>query len=308
MADTVYEVRDARFEALINRANPLERLWTGAVWCEGPVWSPAWQSLVWSDIPNDRRLRLDTVTGTVGEIAAGLGRYTNGSTLDREGRIVACQHGTRSVTRLEHDGSMTIIADQYEGKRLNSPNDVVVKSDGTVWFTDPHYGIVSNHEGFQAPLEQDGQHVYRVDLDGSITRVADDFACPNGLAFSRDETVLYVSDTGATHFESGEHHIRRFSVNADNTLAGGSVFAECEAGLFDGFRMDVQDALWTSAYDGVHCYTPEGALIGKVLVPEKVANVCFGGPDLSRLYITASSSLYAIDLAVAGHWTGPVAG
>ena len=300
-----FEVRDARFEACIDRSATLQRIWTGGTWTEGPVWSPAWQSLVWSDIPNDRRLRWDALTGAVGDMRSGLGCYTNGSTLDGQGRIVACEHGTRSVTRLEHDGSVTVLASRYLGLRLNSPNDVVVATDGSVWFTDPHYGIISDHEGFEAPMEQDGQQVYRLDPAGHLHRMTDDFACPNGLAFSPDERLLYVSDTGATHFETGERHIRRFAVGADGSLSDGVVFAVCENGLFDGFRLDAEGRLWTSAHDGVHCYAPDGTLIGKVLVPEKVSNCCFGGPDLRRLFITASSSVYAIDVTVRGFWTGP---
>ncbi|MEM6383395.1 MAG: SMP-30/gluconolactonase/LRE family protein [Pseudomonadota bacterium] len=306
MSHDIYEVRDPRFEACINRDAPLEKLWTGAVWSEGPVYSPAWRSVIWSDIPNDRRLRYCELTGSVGEIRKGQDAYTNGSTLDRQGRIVACEHGTRSITRVEHDGSITTLADQYDGKKLNSPNDVVVKSDDSVWFTDPFYGIISNHEGFEAPMEQDGRHVYRIDPSGEVTRVANDFTCPNGIAFSPDESELFIVDTGATHFESGEHHMRRFKVSEDGmSLSSGEVFAECEAGLFDGFRFDTDSRIWTSAFDGVHCFEPDGTLIGKIKVPEKTANVVFGGPNLARLYITSSTSLYAVDLSVTGFWTGP---
>ncbi|HET8728720.1 MAG TPA: SMP-30/gluconolactonase/LRE family protein [Alphaproteobacteria bacterium] len=296
-----YEVRDDRFRRSIKLDEPIERIWTGGNWTEGPVYVPAFRCLIWSDIPNDRRLRWDELTGAVGDIRSGLGCYTNGSTLDREGRIVACEHGTRSVTRLEHDGRVTVLADRFEGKRFNSPNDVVVRSDGSIWFTDPAYGIESDYEGFAAEPELDGEHVYRLDpATGACSRVADDFACPNGLAFSLDERTLYIADSGGTRYSSGEHHIRRFDVAEDGTLSGGDVFAECENGFFDGFRLDNQGRIWTSAADGVHCYHPDGTLLGKVFVAEKVSNVCFGGPKLNRLFITASSSVYAVRMPVTG--------
>ncbi|MEM7636302.1 MAG: SMP-30/gluconolactonase/LRE family protein [Pseudomonadota bacterium] len=301
MKNDNYEVRDDRFRRSIKTDEPIERIWTGGRWTEGPVYSPAFRCLLWSDIPNDRRLRWDELSGSVGDIRSGLGCYTNGSTLDREGRIVACEHGTRSVTRVEHDGSVTTLASHYQGKRFNSPNDVVVRSDGTIWFTDPAYGIESDYEGFQAEPELDGEHVYRLDpASGDCTRVADDFVCPNGLAFSLDEQTLYIADSGATRYPSGEHHIRAFTVAGDGSLSGGEVFAECESGVFDGFRFDNQGRIWTSAGDGVHCYHPDGTLLGKVFIPETVSNLCFGGPKLNRLFITASSSVYTVLLATTG--------
>ncbi len=296
-----YEIRDTRFSRSVKLAEPVERIWTGGKWTEGPVYSPAYRCLIWSDIPNDRRLRWDELTGSIADMRSGLGCYTNGSTLDREGRVVACEHGTRSVTRIEHDGSVTALASHFQGKRFNSPNDVVVRSDGTVWFTDPAYGIESNYEGFQAEPELDGEHVYRLDpTTGEITQVTTDFACPNGLAFSLDEQTLYIADSGGTRYPSGEHHIRRFAVNADGSLSGGEVFAECEAGVFDGFRLDTQGRIWSSAEDGVHCYDPDGTLLGKIFVPEVVSNVCFGGPKRNRLFITASTSVYAVLLPTTG--------
>jgi gluconolactonase len=296
-----YEIRDERFKHSVKLAEPIEQIWTGGRWTEGPVYSAAYRSLLWSDIPNDRRLRWDELTGAVGEFKAGAGRYTNGTTLDREGRIIACEHGTRSVTRLEHDGSITTLVSEYDGKRFNSPNDCVVKSDGTIWFTDPAYGIRTDYEGYQSALEQDGEHVYCLNpVDGSCIRVADDFACPNGLAFSPEEGELYISDTGGSHHPSGERHIRKFVVASDNRLSGGEVFAECESGFFDGFRLDNQGRIWSSAGDGVHCYHPDGTLIGKIFVPESVSNVCFGGPKYNRLFITASASVYTVLLASTG--------
>ena len=295
-----YEIRDIRFRRSVKLDEPVVRLWTGGRWTEGPVYSPAWRSLIWSEIPGDRRLRWDELSGEVHDIRSGLGCYTNGSTLDRQGRIVACEHGTRSVTRLEHDGSVTTLAEAYDGKRLNSPNDVIVSSDGAIWFTDPAYGIESDYEGFQAEPEQDGEHVYRIATDGRLSRVAEDFGCPNGLAFSPDERTLYIADSGATRYKGGARHIRAFEVSEKGTLSGGAVFAECEAGVFDGFRLDTQGRIWTSAADGVHCYHPDGTLLGKVFVPEEVSNLCFGGPKLNRLFITASTSLYAVWLASTG--------
>lgn len=301
MSEADYEVRDERFQRLVKPIEDVERLWTGGRWTEGPVYVPAYRSLIWSDIPNDRRLRWDECTGAVGEIRAGQGAYVNGSTLDRCGRVLCCEHGTRSVTRVEHDGSITVLADRFEGRRFNSPNDVVVTSDGSIWFTDPAYGIESDYEGFRAEEEIGGQHVYRVDgATGAIARVADDFTCPNGLAFSLDERRLYIADSGATRYPGGPRHIRVFDVSGDGRLSGGGVFAECEAGVFDGFRLDDCGRIWTSAGDGVHCYDPDGGLLGKVLVPEKVANLCFGGPKRNRLFITATRSVYTVLLASSG--------
>ena len=296
-----YEIRDDRFKRGIKLDEPIDRIWTGGKWTEGPVYSAAFRCLIWSDIPNDRRLRWDELTGSVADIRSGLGCYTNGSTLDREGRVVACEHGTRSVTRIEHDGSVTILASHFEGKRFNSPNDVVVRSDGSIWFSDPAYGIESDYEGFQAEPELDGEHVYRLDPgSGDITQVTADFACPNGLAFSLDEQTLYIADSGGTRYASGEHHIRAFSVGEDGTLSGGKVFAECEAGVFDGFRFDTKGRIWTSAKDGVHCYHPDGTLLGKIFIPEEVSNVCFGGPKRNRLFVTASTSVYSVLLPTTG--------
>lgn len=301
MSESIFEVLDERFRRSVKQGEPLERIWGEGRWTEGPVYVPAFRCVIWSDIPNDRRLRWDEVTGAVGVLQGDKGRYTNGSTLDRQGRVVACEHGTRSVTRVEHDGSITVLAERYQGKRFNSPNDVVVRSDDSIWFTDPAYGIESDYEGFMAEPEQDGEHVYRIDgASGAITRVADDFTCPNGLAFSLDEQTLYIADSGGTRYPSGEHHIRQFSVTADGRLTDGRLFAECTNGVFDGFRLDSKGRLWSSAADGVHCYDPDGTLIGKLLVPEVVSNVCFGGAKRNLMFITASSSLYRVRLASSG--------
>ena len=299
MAATDYEVLDERFGRLIVTPAQVEKLFTGCRWAEGPAYVAAGRYLIWSDIPNDRQLRWDETTGTVGVFRHPAG-YTNGNTVDRQGRLVSCEHGGRRVSRTEIDGTVTTIADRYDGKRLNSPNDVVVKSDGSVWFTDPAYGIESDYEGHRAESEIGACHVYRADpATGALTIVADDFMRPNGIAFSPDERTLYVSDTGATHGKDGPRHIRMFDVAGD-TLRGGAVFATCTAGFFDGFRVDEAGRIWTSAGDGVHCYDPDGTLLGKVLVPEQVANVEFGGFKRNRLFICGTTSLYSIMLAVNG--------
>jgi gluconolactonase len=300
MSASDYEVRDEEFRRLVRFSARVERLHDGCRWAEGPVYFPAHRTLIWSDIPNDRMLRYDEVSGRVAEFRSPA-NYANGNTVDREGRLVTCEQGTRRVVRTEHDGSITVLADRYEGKRFNSPNDVVVRSDGSIWFTDPTYGIDSNYEGIQAEPELDGSHVYRVDPQtGRVTRVADDFVKPNGLAFSPDERWLYIADTGASHVTNGPRHVRRFSVGADDRLSGGEVFAKLEDGAFDGFRIDEAGRIWTSAGTAVHCYAPDGRLIGRILIGETVANVVFGGPKRNRLYVCATTSLYSVLLAVNG--------
>ena len=300
MAAADYEMIDERFGACVRESAGVDRLFEDGRWCEGPAWFPAGRYLVWSDIPNDRMLRWDETTGAVGVFRTP-SRYSNGNTIDRQGRLVSCEHGARQVTRTEHDGSITVLADRHEGKRLNSPNDVVVKSDDSIWFTDPAYGIESDYEGHRSQMELDGCHVFRVDpATGDIRIVSDDFQRPNGIAFSPDERLLYVSDTGATHAPDGPRHIRRFTVNSDSTISGGEVFATSTAGLFDGFRLDVEGRVWASAADGVHVFDPDGTLIGKVLVPEVVANVEFGGPKRNHLFICGTTSLYTVKVMTNG--------
>jgi gluconolactonase len=297
---TGYEVIDERFaDCFVGNAR-VERLWSGGRWCEGPAWFAAGRYLVWSDIPNNRMMRFDETDGSV-SVFRQPADNSNGNTVDYQGRLVTCHHLSRRVTRTEHDGSITIIADRFEEKRFNSPNDAVVKSDGSIWFTDPSYGILSDYEGMTAEPEIDGCHVYRVDpATGEVRRVADDFVKPNGLAFSVDEKTLYIADTGASHDPKGPRHIRKFAVGADGSLSGGEVFATCDNGLFDGFRVDRAGRIWSSAGDGVHCFDPDGTLIGKVRVPEVVANVTFGGPKLNRLFICGTTSLYSVLLPVNG--------
>jgi gluconolactonase len=249
-------------------------------------------------------LRYDEVNDVVGVFRHG-SNYANGNAVDQQGRLLTCEHLTRRVSRTEHDGRITVLADRWQGKRLNSPNDLVVRSDGSVWFTDPSYGILSDYEGARAESEIGACHVYRLDAStGAVEAVAQDFVKPNGLAFSPDESVLYVSDTGASP-GPGPRHIRRFTVSANGASLvqadyEESVFATCQNGVFDGFRLDEDGRLWCSAADGVHVYNPNGCLIGKVRIPERVANVCFGGAKRNRLFICATSSLYSLYVKVKG--------
>ena len=236
---TGYEIIESGFAGCILGTAHVERLWTGGRWCEGPAWFGGGRYLVWSDIPNDRLLRYDDTDGSV-SVFRTPARNSNGNTTDRQGRLVTCEHLARRVTRTEHDGSLTVLADRFDGRSFNSPNDVVVRSDGSIWFTDPDYGILMDYEGKRAPSEIGACHVYRIDPgSGAVTMVADDYVKPNGIAFSPDESHLYVADTGRTHDPDGPAHIRRHKVTSDgNGLTGGGVIAECDAGLFDGFRMD----------------------------------------------------------------------
>lgn len=296
MLTEAFEVIDKRFTRYAMPNVHMETLYSGTRWAEGPAYFAAGKYLIWSDIPNDRLLRYDETDGSVSTFQQPC-RNHNGHTVDREGRLVACEHRGRCVSRIEFDGSVTILADRFEGKRLNSPNDVIVKSDGSIWFTDPTYGIDSEYEGDKAEAEIDGSFVFRIDPQTrEVTAVITDMVKPNGLAFSPDESLLYVADTGATHVEDGPQHIKTFAVKDTGTVSGGDVFATSGVGLFDGFRVDVHGNIWTSAGDGVHCYTPEGDLIGKILTGEVVANVEFGGIKRNRLFICATTTLRAVYL------------
>ena len=298
---TGFVTLDRRFEACFAGHVRVERLWTGARWAEGPAWFAAGRYLVFSDIPNDRMMRFDETDGSVSVFRAPAFN-SNGNSVDALGRLVSCEHRARRVTRTELDGSVTVLADRFQGRRFNSPNDVVVKSDGSVWFTDPDYGIMSDYEGEKAEGEIGACNVYRIDpSSGAVDAVATDFVKPNGITFSPDEKHLYVADTGGSHVEGGPRHIRRLEVRADGRSLGASrVFAECQAGLFDGFRADVEGRIWTSTGEGVHCYLPDGTLAGKILVPELVANVEFGGPRRNRLFICGTTSLYSVFLTTTG--------
>jgi gluconolactonase len=290
-----FEIVDKRFMACVLFNVRAEKLFTGCRWAEGPAWFGGGRYLIWSDIPNDRMLRFDECDGRV-SVFRQPSLNSNGNTVDREGRLVSAEHRGRRISRTEHEGRIITLADRWQGKRLNSPNDLVVKSDGSVWFTDPSYGIDWEYEGERAESEIGACHVYRIDpASGEVAVAADDFEKPNGIAFSPDESRLYVVDTGISHREDGPRHIRVFEIDADGrTLRGGEVFASCEAGVFDGLRVDTEGRVWTSTAEGVHCYLPSGDLIGKIRIPEVVANCTFGGAKKNRLFICGTTSLYSI--------------
>ncbi|WP_416424280.1 SMP-30/gluconolactonase/LRE family protein [Pseudomonas sp. App30] len=299
MIEDIYEYANPRFRSLTLPNTQLERLYDGCRWAEGPVWFNDGGYLLWSDIPNQRILRWTPEQGV--SVYRAASNFANGNTRDQQGRLVTCEHGTRRVTRTEPDGSITVLADAFNGKRLNSPNDVVVHRDGGVWFTDPTYGILSDYEGYQAEPEQAGRNVYRIDPhSGEVVCVADDFVQPNGLAFAPDGKTLYIADSARTHDPAAPHHIRAMEVVDGRWLGKSRVLAQIEPGIPDGLRVDVQGNIWTSAGDGIQCFDAQGTLLGKILLPEKVANLTFGGPRRNRLFITANTSLYLIHVAVAG--------
>ncbi len=297
---SIYEIHDERFRQMFVSSAGLDELYSDCRWAEGPVWFSDMNCLLWSDIPNQRILRW-VPEGSV-SVFRQPSNFANGNTRDREGRLVSCEHGGRRVTRTEVDGSITVLADSYQGKKLNAPNDVIVRSDGTIWFTDPTYGILADYEGYKADPEQPTRNIYRLDpKSGELTAVITDFVQPNGLAFSPDETKLFVADSAYSHDEKAPRHIRVFDVVDDGKrVTGGNIFCTIDNGLPDGFRFDTDGNLWTSAGDGVHCFSPEGQLLGKIKTPQTVANVTFGGPRRNRLFIAATKSLYAVYLTVTG--------
>lgn len=295
------DIHDERFRGLIHGEARIDTLWTGGRWCEGPAYLPASRTLVWSDIPNDRLMRWDECSGTVVAFEQPC-RHQNGHAVDRLGRLIACEHLGRCVSRTEPDGSRTILADRFEGRRLNSPNDVAVKSDGSVWFTDPSYGIDSDYEGDAAPSEIGARNVYRIDpASGAVTLVVDDLVQPNGIGFSPDERLLYVSDTGRSHQPDRPRLIRAYPVAPDGaSVHDGHDLAVGEDGAFDGFRVDTAGNVWTSAGRGVSVYAPDGTLLGRIRLPEAVANVEFGGRKRNRLFICATSSVHALYVNARG--------
>lgn len=275
----------------------LERLYTGATWSEGPAWIAETGRVRWSDIPNDRILEFDTATGETAVFRDGA-EYTNGRTIDREGRVVQCSHGRRAVEIEGPEGPVTLV-DRWAGMRFNSPNDVVVHSDGSIWFTDPPYGIdASGREGHPGEQEYDGCFVFRLDPStGAVEPVITALVHPNGLAFSPDESVLYVSDTGDGAQRIAAYDVAADGISVEHGDTPGRTFAATAVPASDGFRIDVDGNVWSSAGDGVEVFDPTGATILRIPVPERTANVCFGGEDGMTLYITASSSLYRIRTA-----------
>ena len=297
--DPAVRVLDPRFDRCRLHNAAVERLTTGYRWVEGPVWFGDHRCLVWSDIPGNRMLRWDEATGVVTPFRSPAD-FANGHTRDRQGRLVSCEHLTRRVTRTEYDGSITVLVDQFDGKPLNAPNDVVVASDGSVWFTDPGYGILSDYEGRRAALELPTA-VYRLDPErGDAEPVVQDLERPNGLCFAPGESRLYVVDSGS---EPPSIHI--YDVT-EGRVGAGRRFADMSPGSSDGIRCDTQGNLWASAggggdgYDGVHVFAPDGTLIGQILLPEACANLCFGGVAGNRLFMAASRSIYALYVNATG--------
>jgi gluconolactonase len=290
-----FEIVDRRFARYLLANGPLETLATGFRWIEGLVWMADARCLLFQDLPNDRTMRW--IDGAGVSVYRSPSRYANGQTRDRQGRLVACSHLDRCLYRTELDGAVTTLVDAHAGKRLNAPNDVVVKSDGTIWFTDPLYGISNDFEGERQVSEQPPA-LYRFDpASGDIRVMASDFAGPNGLAFSPDESRLYVAETGDQTRDDPVQMIRVFDVADDGVaLSGGGVFHRVDPGYCDGMRIDEDGNLWASAADGIHCIGPDGDLLGKILVPQRVASLCFGDRHASRLFIGASHTLYAINL------------
>ncbi len=301
------EVLDPRFAAVGATAGALEQLCTGAVWSEGPVWMHEDDSVLWSDIPNNRMLRWNARDGmTVWREPAA---FTNGHAREADGSLLHCSHGQRAIVRTRFASGLQagideILVDRFQGRRLNSPNDIVVKSDGTIWFTDPPYGILSDREGHAAPSELGKHYVFRFDPRHGVLRIVSDFVeDPNGLAFSPDESLLYVSDTSAARYGDGgggNHQIVAFDVIDGQDLARPRLFAVVRPGLADGFRVDAHGFVYTSSEDSVQVYHPDGTRIGRIAVPEKVGNLCFGGARRDELFICASSSLYRIRLGARG--------
>jgi gluconolactonase len=303
--DPAVEVIDPRFAKYKVGNAAVERLYTGTRWAEGPVWFGDGRYLLFSDIPNNRMLRWLEDSGEV-TVFRSPSNYSNGNFRDRQGRLLTCEHDSRRLTRTEYDGSITVLMDRFQEKKLNAPNDLAVHSDGAIWFTDPGYGIMSNYEGHKAPFELPA-NVYRLDpKTREVTVVATDMDKPNGICFSPDEKLLYIVDTGVPRRPTDPHQIRVYDVVDGARLKNGRMFVDMSPGNSDGIRADVDGNVWSAAgwagesYNGVHIFAPDGTLIGKIHLPESCANLCFGGAKKNRLFMAASQSLYAVYVGTEG--------
>jgi gluconolactonase len=303
--DPAVEIVDPRFAKYKVNSAAVERLYTGTRWAEGPVWFGDGRYLLFSDIPNNRMLRWLEDTGEV-SVFRSPSNYSNGNTRDRQGRLVTCEHDSRRVTRTEHDGTITVLADHYQGKPFNAPNDLAVHSDGAIWFTDPGYGIMSNYEGHKAASEIPA-NVYRLDPNTrNLNVVVGDTDKPNGICFSPDEKKLYIVDTGEPKHSGDPRPIRVYDVENAKNLKNGRMFANLAPGSSDGIRCDVDGNVWSAAgwgpdnFNGVHVFAPDGTLIGKIHLPETCANLCFGGVKKNRLFMAASQSLYSLYVGTEG--------
>jgi gluconolactonase len=306
--DPAIQVLDPRFNKYRVISAAVERLYTGARWAEGPVWFGDGRYLLFSDIPNNRMLRWLEDTGEV-SVFRSPSNYANGNFRDHEGRLLTCEHDSRRVTRTEHDGAITVLMDQFQGKKLNAPNDIVTHSDGAIWFTDPGYGIMTNYEGHKAPFELPA-NVYRLDPNThEVTVVASDMNKPNGLCFSPDEKKLYIVDSGEPKHPGDPRPIRVYDVEDGKRLTNGRMFVDMSPGTSDGIRCDVDGNVWSAAgwagegFNGVHVFAPDGTRIGKILLPETCANLCFGGAKKNRLFMAASQSLYSVYVDAQGAQT-----
>jgi len=297
LSGPAFEIVDPRFAPCTVSDARVERIWTGSRWTEGPAWLPDRGLLVWSDIPGDRMLSYEPASGRI-EIFRAPAQSPNGNTVDRQGRLVTCEQTPHRIARTEPDGTITPLVDRIDGRAFNSPNDVVVTQGGVIWFSDPSYGRDRSR------LADDGVtgcHVYRFDpATGVVRQMTHDFVMPNGLAFSPDEGILYIVDTGSTERADGPNHLRRFAVSADGTLTGGEVLVDADGGHFDGLRVDTEGRLWLADDHGIRCHLPDGTLIGRVLLPERASNLTFGGAARDTLMITATTSVYACRVNATG--------